>query len=812
NSTQWDVVFAHLLGVDHAGHRYGPQHTAMAAKLKQMNTLIEDVMQKIDDETLLVVLGDHGMDAKGDHGGESDDEIEASLWMYSKKPAFGRTDSKVKTPPATAKDAAAVPQIDLVPTLALLLGLPIPFNNLGSPIDHAFAGSSAWKVDWQNLIDVNRITAAQIRRYQQQYASARGLANDHRLVTNPIEKFNAAETSFSKMGYITSAHKEVYHLYRDYERTVLGACKALWARFDVTSMQLGIGLLVAGVVVLYAYSRASAKSLASAGERTEISFPVLRYASFGALAGAVAGFVMALIGLVSTDATKFDSAVFGAASLSIVAASTKILCYSLSRLSVPLPKSVWTICAVAITILPSIGFASNSYTIWEDRISLFFLTTFGVLAACSSLRQPKQDDRVLGLYHSCLFVVLGRVASFSKLCRDEQMPYCKSTYYASSSSSTSGPWQLLIPFIVALILPFVIKSYYHGTLSYEGSAIFWIGIAFRMGIFLTGVYWFLDANDDDASTWLDAASAMDNTSTVTGDSMKTIRVVIAQVVLAIAFAAGTTTFAWAKPCISIGMTPGAEIGDDGNAAANAASKRTTVTILGFANVYGTRYFILVINIALAIILLQKPMGGGVIGLQVWQILSLLEILDTNGLTTTNSPIGPVILGLLGSFHYFTTGHQATLSSIQWETAFIPLHTIRYPWSPVLVIMNTFGAQILSAIAVPLCVLWKRQIDSRLPTQTPGAANASSAARLSMTRLLSDVAQAASTHLMYYAVINLFTTIWAGYLRRHLMLYRIFNPRFMMGAAVLLVVDVVVTFFAVGGVRWSIISVGDVFGW
>ncbi|KAI5288979.1 mannose-ethanolamine phosphotransferase gpi13 [Ascosphaera aggregata] len=816
NATTWDVIFAHLLGVDHAGHRYGPDHTAMAAKLKQMNSMITDVMHKIDDETLLVVLGDHGMDAKGDHGGESDDEIEATLWMYTKKPVFGRLDSRSRVPPVTAKDLSAIPQIDLVPTLALLLGLPIPFNNLGAPIEHAFVGSFR-RSTWQKLIDVNRITASQIRRYQRQYASAKGLDESHRLMADPLEKYNDAEGLFSNTRRSTSSQKETYLLYRDYERTVLDVCKSLWATFDVDSMVLGIGLLVSAVVVLYAYARASTRLQAWAGQRTEISYSVLKYASIGALLGAIAGCGNAATGLLETKLEMVDSTVFGATSLSIVAASIRVLRFSIPKLSFPFPRSLWSLCAVVITILPPLGFASNSYTIWEDRITLFFLTTFGVLAACSSLRQKTREDRVLGFYHSCLFLVCGRAASFSKLCRDEQMPYCKSTYYASSASSTSAPWQLAIPFVLSGILPFIIKSYYTGTLSYEGSAIFWIGIAFRAGLALTGIYWFLDANDDSASTLLDAAAAMDAGSTLTSDSMKIIRVVIAQVVLAIAFAAGTTTFAWAKPCISIGMTPGAELGDDGRSKASNATKRTTVTILGFANIYGARYFILVLNFALAITLLQKPMGGGAIGLQVWQILSLLEILDTNGLTTTNAAIGPIALGLLGSFHYFTTGHQATLSSIQWETAFIPLREIRYPWSPILVIMNTFGAQILSAVAVPLCVLWKRQIDSRLPTQTSatgasGSGNTRSAARASMTRLLSDIVQAASTHLLYHAVINLSTTVWAGWLRRHLMLYRIFNPRFMMGAGVLLVVDVVVTLFAVGGVRWSIISVGDVFGW
>jgi phosphatidylinositol glycan class O len=201
------------------------------------------------------------------------------------------------------------------------------------------------------------------------------------------------------------------------------------------------------------------------------------------------------------------------------------------------------------------------------------------------------------------------------------------------------------------------------------------------------------------------------------------------------------------------------------------------------------------------------MGQGAIALLVWQILSLLEILDTNSLTLSNSPIGPIILGLLGSFYFFKTGHQATPSSIQWETAFIPLSTIKYPWTPLFVVLNTFGAQILAALAVPLTVLWKRPLQTSDRVSGQGAKSANPA-----TKLLSDVVQAVATHTLYLATINLATTMWAGHLRRHLMLYRIFSPRFMMGAGVLAIVDVVLMVFAVGGVRWSTLSVGEIFGW
>lgn len=37
---EWDVLVAHFLGVDHCGHRFGPDHPAMADKLIQMDGVI----------------------------------------------------------------------------------------------------------------------------------------------------------------------------------------------------------------------------------------------------------------------------------------------------------------------------------------------------------------------------------------------------------------------------------------------------------------------------------------------------------------------------------------------------------------------------------------------------------------------------------------------------------------------------------------------------------------------------------------------------------------------------------------------------
>ncbi|KAK7187214.1 uncharacterized protein CC84DRAFT_1113637 [Paraphaeosphaeria sporulosa] len=762
NTSKWDVVIGHYLGVDHAGHRYGPDHPAMAAKLKQMDDVIRRMIEQLDDSTLLVVMGDHGMDAKGDHGGESDDEIQAALWMYSKQERFGRSSPSFNTPPATAKERP-VAQIDLVPTLSLLLGMPIPFNNLGKPIEEAFIGTQG--IDYENLATVNRLTSAQIYRYQQEYASVQSMDEAARAAS--LTSFNHANEAWDSTGTKSKSEEyaHVYAMYQTYQQETLDICKAMWASFDVPRMLHGVEILAFSLIMLAIYARGLT------GDLSELSPVLLARGGIGALLGALVGFgVSSAIPDVPTQhAIIYAAAIFG--NLGIASA----FWYLRRRLVSVLPNSVWGYLSVIFTLLLSVGFAANSFTIWEDEILLHFLSTFGFLAALSSLRQPRTTDRVLGVYHSVLFVILTRLASLSRLCREEQMPFCKSTYYASATSSTSATWQLAIPFIVALLLPTFIRGYYEGTLSYQNSAVMWLGFGLRFGLLLSAAYWALDAADD--GDWYPGFSGM----------LKTSKTIIAQLTLAIAVGVGYPTFTWAKPLLNIeeGKShtphPAKQIVPSGG--------RSSIAILGYNNVHGSRYALLITVWYLATALLQKPMGAGALALCCWQIFSLLEIIATNHLA--HSSIGPVILGLLGSFHFFKTGHQAALSSIQWESAFIPLHTIRYPWSPLLVVLNTFGAQILCAVAVPALVLWKQ------PPRKAG--------------LLGDVARATATHVLFYATVNLATTMWAGHLRRHLMLYRIFSPRFMMGALVLVIVDAVGIFVAVGGTRMSFLSVGEVFG-
>ncbi|KAH6684503.1 hypothetical protein B0J14DRAFT_573028 [Halenospora varia] len=784
---QWDVMFAHFLGVDHAGHRYGPDHPAMTAKLQQMNTVVRDLMKSLDDDTLLVIMGDHGMDKKGDHGGESEDEVEAALWMYSKKGIFGRTDPSFATPPATAKIRPAN-QIDLVPTLALLLGLPIPFNNLGQPIEEAFAGKKG--NSWENLANVGRMTAAGIKRYQAAYYQARGI-DESTIDGSPHALWASAENALAGSGK-NKMWKEGYNGFSAFQEETLRICRSLWARFDVPSILLGIGILAGGIVCLMLFANDNAEDSAavedpeldraerqlelenfSKGIMTDDDETSSRSLVRGALIGTGLGMLAgpAIWIMAKKDGSLLD---FGLA-VGSISGLVGVLYQEMRRrmqFSNPFPTSFWGWMAAVFTISQSIGFASNSYTIWEDSILLFFISTFGLAAAAYSLRIEKVSDRALGVYHSLAFIALGWIASFSKLCREEQMPYCKSTYYASESSSTSAPWQLLIPFVIAGFLPSIIKSYYVSSRSYEGFAPIWISWIFRAGLVLSAIFWTLDAADD--AEWFPQISQ---------GMLKNLRVPMAQTVFAISIGAGMIAYNYAPPCVSIQTIIPPQTDP-------SKPVKPTVTILGFANTHGSRYLLLVVSILLSLLLVQKPMGAGSLALMAWQILSLVEILDL--LSLTSSPIGPIMLALLASFHFFKTGHQATLSSIQWESAFIPLHTIRYPWSPILVALNSFGAHILAASAVPLTVLWKQNPKKK--------------------GLLRSVVTALAWHVLYFATISLATTMWAGHLRRHLMLYRIFSPKFMTAALVLVMADFVGVVVALVGFRINRLSVGEVFGW
>jgi len=133
----FDLLVGHRLGVDHIGHSYG---TNLDPRIGEQLTLNDDLAAEIintmDNNTVLFILGDHGMRADGGHGGSSDDETGTVIAAYYKNGFQKYKSSGLEKLMKSIDDrSTSTMQVDLTPTLAMLLGVPIPFSNLGQIIN-----------------------------------------------------------------------------------------------------------------------------------------------------------------------------------------------------------------------------------------------------------------------------------------------------------------------------------------------------------------------------------------------------------------------------------------------------------------------------------------------------------------------------------------------------------------------------------------------------------------------------------------------------------------------------------------------------
>lgn len=109
----------------------------MIPKQQEMDAIVNEVYTAIQQKphlqsTLFVLCGDHGMNDAGNHGGASAGETSPALLFISPKfEALGVSQESPVEPFDDLQYYRTVEQADITPTLAGLLGLPIPLNSLG---------------------------------------------------------------------------------------------------------------------------------------------------------------------------------------------------------------------------------------------------------------------------------------------------------------------------------------------------------------------------------------------------------------------------------------------------------------------------------------------------------------------------------------------------------------------------------------------------------------------------------------------------------------------------------------------------------
>lgn len=117
----------------------------MLSKQREMDEIIKLMYESMTSKdhlksTLLVLAGDHGMNDAGNHGGSAEGETSPALVFISSK--FHKISRGLEAPTTPSRGEfqyhSIIEQSDIAPTLAALLGFPIPLNNLGVIIPSFF--------------------------------------------------------------------------------------------------------------------------------------------------------------------------------------------------------------------------------------------------------------------------------------------------------------------------------------------------------------------------------------------------------------------------------------------------------------------------------------------------------------------------------------------------------------------------------------------------------------------------------------------------------------------------------------------------
>lgn len=267
----WRLVVAHFLGVDHVGHLHRPDHPAMREKLLETDAAVARAMRLAGNDTLLLVLGDHGMTADGNHGGATPEETGAALFAYSPGATFGdRADA-----------TAEVDQIDVVPTLSLLAGLPVPFGNLGAVIPDLFdrGGGTGCAGRWDEALRAMELNAAQVAGYMEAYDRATGLfgggggggsgglSQVTRLLAEAGARLGEVREGDASGGNEACArHEAAAAAYRAFFDAAVAVCREKWTTFDARSMAWG-GLALGLAALALAAQAAASWGAASAAAR-----------------------------------------------------------------------------------------------------------------------------------------------------------------------------------------------------------------------------------------------------------------------------------------------------------------------------------------------------------------------------------------------------------------------------------------------------------------------------------------------------------------------------------------------------------------
>lgn len=841
----WDVLVAHFLGVDHCGHRFGPDHPAMADKLTQMDGVIRSVMRRLQNDTLLVVMGDHGMTDNGDHGGESQKETDAAIFIYSPSPLFQQ--------PQTQLEPEVVPQTDLVPTLALLLGIPIPYSSVGQvllPLFPPHGQSAVGALSQQEALWIN---AKQVNRFLETYSS---MAKDI-----PPETLAQLRDQFSNLSseYLTAHDKGLLSSLKltaslqAYLTSVRDTCRATWAKFNPFKMAAGLVILSLACLACLLLSELS---LALIRENGVLKWPCISAAIMGSL---VTVFQLLKWSYVEVSWSVAFAAFGSELSFLWRAHRLRNVAMAGSKKSSGWLSLLRLLCpAVFILLLRCASLLSDSYVIAEGRVVTFLVFSLALYIPIhlnwnGCLLPPSHDSQkpLLPSAHtlspsivrkeaSMLMASLGLVIGslFLSLyfhgCREEQGA-CQASQFLSPLSRMQDDKLKNLHYVLSILAlalyTYLIRSWMrnYGNLNASSVTVFTANWILPVLSICLGLHWAVSGTSEDSFKNLSELIA------VAQLALPRAAYCLLILGLCLIWLDPLTVFIKAKTSsqsktasrlppryrASIGISPQAELHhlipqiyqqmrqslDDGEmSGAGEEDGRPAVEAYGLGTVYSAPLLLFCAmmgvgllllhpeGMALAFLLLLVEMGA------VLYIHASASNLSVQHRTQAgfNVPWTPVLLWALMAAQFFhATGHLPTFPSIQWSAAFVGFpdgHTgTILPAS--LVTLNTFASHILLAVSCPLLLLWPVVCEVR--HSRGGRACGDEVEDAVMEIRLRESPQHFSSALLQLSARFLFvqgaqvfsSVCAAAILRRHLMVWKVFAPKLMFEASSFVVTSV-----------------------
>ncbi|XP_015593772.1 GPI ethanolamine phosphate transferase 3 isoform X2 [Cephus cinctus] len=729
----WSLLVAHVLGIDHCGHKHGPNHPEMTRKLNDTNYLIKEIVKSLDEGMMLFVIGDHGMTDTGDHGGDSIDETDAAMFIYSTLPLIDTS---------TVIGSKVANHVDFVPTIATILGTPMPFSNIGTIILDALPmlGDKNESLDqffyavqslWSNV--------AQTKKYIDAYSMDTFLFSDDKL-----QMLERSYNHLSKQVKHSKNLKEFKDFINDakaYLALIRNMCAEIWVQFDSSLMFKGLllmfGTLFFSYIILDCIQR---DRITKIFESWFLTCSVLTN-----LCAIIVVWLLYWLQIIE----EFQHMTFFATGIVSLLLLLIVVIQNWDIIAINWYNSIkkqWSSYQARIILFMTIcGLFSNSYIVEEDRVLSFLSITLVWLVLYnikvdSHVDNSDRKARIIFKPTSkpsfrIILIILGlitalaiRCSSYFWRCREEHNGRsCSSIILGKANSIVSSKIEqaFLTTALIILALFITVVRYWLrscGNLSGFSPSVVVARYCPGVTVVCIGCFWVLQRLPKDAKTKL-ALSWQEN-------ALPGVAYFMILFGIFILFYRPLGVFILPRRGESINIYHGEDIIPrlferlKGLIYKRKLEDENIPIVYGLGTVYSATF----ISLSVFLTLLYALLLGDVLAPStvvmyitcacVLTIISVERYRNANSISELFDVPNTAILCwfLMAEYFFYGTGHQPTFLTIHWDAAFIGTggHYSGNLVPATLIGINTFGSHIILGATLPLLVVAPFTIYLMLP--------------------------------------------------------------------------------------------------